>query len=63
MQTKVNATNVKTKLTLAAALVLFQSAAPAFAAERPMPDPAGYAKRFWGDLKELPKKPGTWSKD
>ncbi|MCX5792322.1 MAG: phosphatase PAP2 family protein [Elusimicrobia bacterium] len=46
---------------LSAALLL-QAGAPAFAAERPVPDPAGYGKRFWEDLKELPGKPGTWSK-
>ncbi len=42
--------------------LLAQGARPAFCAERPLPDPVGYAKRFWGDLKELPKKPGTWRK-
>ena len=43
------------------ALILLQAALPAFAAERTAPDPVGYGKRFWGDFKELPKKPGTWS--
>lgn len=61
MRTTVNTSNVAAAFALLASLLL-QSAAPAFAGDRPMPDPLGYAKTFWGDLKELPKKPGTWSK-
>lgn len=41
--------------------LLARFAAPAFCAGRPAPDPLGYGERFWGDLKELPGKPGSWS--
>jgi len=45
-------------------LVLFlQGAVPSSAGERPLPNPVGYGKRLWGDIKELPKKPGTWTKN
>jgi len=55
--------NIPAKLCLASfsAAILFQTALPAFAAERTLPDPVGYGKQFWEDLKELPKKPGAWS--
>jgi membrane-associated phospholipid phosphatase len=39
------------------------SAAPAFSADRPAPDPLGYTKRLWSDLEELPSKPVNWDKD
>ncbi len=48
---------------ISAAVLLAQAALPAYCAERPLPDPVGFGKRFWDDLKELPKKPGTWSKN
>lgn len=49
------------KTALLAAAFFIQNAAPAYCGDRPAPDPVGYAKRFWGDLKELPGKPGKWS--
>ncbi len=45
-----------------AAVILAQAAEPAFSGERPAPDPIGYGKRLWGDIKELPTKPAHWSK-
>ena len=62
MRTTVNASIVRTAFAISASLLLLQNAAPAFAGERPLPDPVGYAGRFWGDLKELSQKPGGWSK-
>ncbi|MDA8243824.1 MAG: phosphatase PAP2 family protein [Elusimicrobia bacterium] len=47
---------------LPAACVLAAAAAPAVSGERPLPDPVGYGKRIFGDIKELPSKPGSWSK-
>ncbi|HAH31384.1 MAG TPA: hypothetical protein DCL44_03615 [Elusimicrobia bacterium] len=46
-----------------AALILLQSAAPLLCAEAlRLPDPLGYGKRLWGDIKELPSKPAGWNK-
>ena len=45
----------------AAAALLVQCSALGFCGERPLPDPVGYGKRFWGDLTELPTKPAKWS--
>lgn len=35
---------------------------PAFSADLSLPDPLGYTERLWGDIKELPQKPGKWTK-
>ena len=51
-----------TALSRAVFIALILPCAPAFAGERPLPDPVGYAGRLWGDFKELPQKPGTWTK-
>lgn len=45
-----------------AACMLAAAAAPASSGERPLPDPVGYGKRIFGDIKELPSKPASWSK-
>lgn len=62
MRTTLNTSIVRTAFAISASLLLLQNAAPAFAGERPLPDPLGYTKTFWEDLKELPQKPGGWSK-
>jgi len=44
------------------AAMLLQSAAPALCAQDSgLPDPIGYGKKIWGDLKELPAKPAGWT--
>ena len=44
-----------------AAAILLQNIAPAVCAQGGgFPDPVGYGKRIWGDLRELPSKPAGW---